>query len=59
MELSRGEVLYNQVAEKYNALLARFQELRRENRDLQRELDQTRVEATDWKRRFLASEKTK
>lgn len=57
MELSRGEILYNQVAEKYNDLLARFQALRRENDMLQHELDQTRAEATEWKRKFLASQK--
>lgn len=47
MELSRGEILYNQAVEKYNKLLGRYQAL-------QKELAEAKAEALGWKRQFLA-----
>lgn len=51
MELSRGESMYNEAAEKFNELLGRYQAL-------QKELAETKAEAQGWKRKYFGLQET-
>lgn len=58
MELSRGEILYNEAVEKFNDLLERHNALKKENEELKAAFENLRKEAVDWKRAFLALQET-
>lgn len=52
MELSRGEILYNEAAIRFNDLLRRYQVLRADNARLRRELAEVTANCSEWRQAF-------